>query len=162
MRPVIHSKKHYVQTSLATITAGTITSVTLVQGVAPEDVNTVSEVVEGAIVKAVFIEDWLRSGEAAGGSFVYAVEKRIGGMNAPSTSEMAAFGDYNNKKNLFYVSQGLLNDANADATPIMRQWIKIPKSKQRFGLGDILAIHIFAQGAIDLHRCGMTTYKEYT
>ncbi len=161
VRPIVNSVKHYVQHSISTVTASTITSVELIHTQKVEDVALVNDVREGAIVKAVFIEFWVRAGDTAAGSGIITVEKiPIDGANA-STAEMAALGDYNNKKNVFYVTQGLYNDQDADAVPVLRQWIKIPKSKQRFGLGDRLFINFFAQGAIDMHICGFSTYKEY-
>jgi len=39
-------------------------------------------------------------------------------------------------------------------------WIKIPKSKQRMGLGDRIVVQTFAQ-ALDMIDCGFETYKEY-
>jgi len=56
----------------------------------------------------------------------------------------------------------LVNDQDADATPILRQWVKIPKTKQRFGLKDKLVLQVFAQGALDLTACGFELYKEYS
>ncbi len=162
MRPVIHSTKHYVQTSLSTVTASTITNVELVDAVQVVDKNSSSEVEEGAVVKAVYVEMWIRTQDTAPGSFVYIICKRPGGVNVPSTAEMAALGTWDNKKNVFYTTQGLANDQDADAIPAFKGWIKIPKSKQRFGLGDHLSFHIFAQGALDLTICGFATYKEYT
>ncbi len=161
MRAVIHSKKHFVQVSLETVAAGAINTHVIMDAVEPAAVSDTDEIVEGASVKAVFVEDWLRTADTAGGSFVYIIEKASGGINNPTAVEMAALGDYNNKKNILFTSMGLLNDQDADATPVMRGWVKIPKSKQRFGLGDQLRITIFAQ-SLDVHRCGFQTYKEYT
>jgi len=44
----------------------------------------------------------------------------------------------------------------------MRGWYKIPKTKQRFGLGDRLVLQIASQGTDALDFCGFATYKEYT
>ncbi len=162
MRPVIHSKKHYVQTSLTGVLGGAQLNVELVSAVAVDDINTVDEVVEGAVVKAIYVELWARGSEAAPGSFIYILCKRPGGVNVPSSAEMAALGDWDNKKNVLYTTQGLSNDNDADAIPLYKGWIKIPKSKQRFGLGDHFSFHFFAQGGIDQQVCGFATYKEYT
>ncbi len=162
VRPVVHSTKHYVQTSLATVAAGTILSVTASNGVAVQNKDNSQEVEEGSTVKALYVELWVRSGEITPGTFIFIIEKRPAGHAAPSTAEMAALHDYDNKRNVLYTTQGLTNDANADAIAVYRAWIKIPKGKQRQGLGDRLAWSIFAQGAIDLHVCGFMTYKEYS
>ncbi len=75
-------------------------------------------------------------------------------------SSPAALGDYTNKKNILYTTQALSNDQDADAIPLFKGWIRIPKSKQRFGLDDQLNFHVFAQ-ALDQNICGFVTYKEY-
>ncbi len=154
--------KHYVQQSINTVTASTITSTIFVIGENIADVNTVSEVQEGAIIKAVYVEAWLRTGDTANGSFVLVIEKLLSGAANPTTGAMASLGTYANKKNVLFTAQALVNSQSSDAIPVVRNWVKIPKSKQRFGLKDKLVMSIFAQGAIDLHHCGFATYKEYT
>ncbi len=161
MRPIIHSKKHYVQVSLDPIAAGAVEQKEIISAVQEVDLNALFEVIEGATIKAVFVEMWWRSQTTAAGSAVATIEKLGLDANGPTTTEMAALGAYNNKKNVFYTTQGLINDDNV-AIPFIRQWIKIPKSKQRFGLGDSLVMNIFAQGAIAMEICGFFTYKEYT
>ncbi len=158
---MVHSTKHYVQTSLATIVASTKSDIVLVDAVKVVDKNVVFETEEGNAIKAVWIEEWIRSSEISPGSFVAVLYKAPGGLAPFGTTQLAALGDADNKKNVFYASQGLVNDQNADALCIAKGWFKIPKSKQRFGLGDRLIWSIFAQGAIDLVRCGLSTYKEY-
>ncbi len=159
MRPPIHSKKHYVQESLMTITAGAVDTNIMVNSL--ESPTAVADVVEGALVKAIFIERWVRTNDTAPGSFVAILVKHSGGVNDPSAAEMAALGDWNNKKNILYTTQGLSNVTAQSAIPFLRQWIKIPKGKQRMGLGDTIRLHIFAQ-ALDQNICGFATYKEYT
>jgi len=161
MRPVIHSRKHFVQISLDPIAAGAREEKIIVAAVKVEDQNALHEVVEGAIVKAVFVEMWWRSQTTTAASGIATIEKLPLNANGPTTTELAALGDYNNKKNVLYTTQGLINDDNI-AVPFLRQWIKIPKSKQRFGLGDNLVMNIFAQGAVAIEICGFFTYKEYT
>ncbi len=162
MRPVIHSRKHYVQNSLATIVGSAKLDLVLAEAIVQGATSGVQTVTEGALVKAVYIEEWLRTGETATGSYIVCLFKNPGGSNVFSTTELAAMGTAENKKNVLFFSQALVNDQDADAIPVMRGWYKIPKSKQRFGLGDRLVLQIFAQGAIDLHICGFATYKEYT
>ncbi len=162
VRPMVHSTKHYVQNSIATVLAGARTNLVIAQAVAVVDKNVAFEVEEGATIKAVFFEQWVRASEVSPGSYVATIEKIVSGGTFPSTTSMAALNDYANKKNVFFSSQGLVNDQDADAMSVIRGWIKIPKSKQRFGLGDSLLFSLFAQGAIDMVLCGLTTYKEYT
>ncbi len=162
VRPVVHSRKHYVQQSLSTITGSAKSDTAIVNAVGVTDADLVNEVTEGALVKAVYIEEWLRAQSTSPGSIIGCLYKNPGGSVPFTTTELAAMGTAENKKNVLYFTQGLINDQDADAIPFFRGWIKIPKSKQRFGLGDRLFWTIFAQGAIDVTRCGFVTYKEYT
>ncbi len=162
MRAPIHSVKHYVQTSLATVTGNTVLTTVLVQAVKVGDINLTREVIEGAIVKAIFVELWV-IGSVSNATQITVLTKFPAGMTPFSTTELAALGDADNKKNILYVTQGLAsNDGIAAPIPIIRQWFKIPKSKQRFGLGDTLELQVFAQNAVDLSICGFATFKEYT
>ncbi len=160
MRPVITSSKHYVQASLATITAGAVLVEDIIITQEPNVINAANECREGAVVKAIYIERWIRTGDTAPGSFVAIVVKNPGNSPDPTAGNMGALHDFANKKNILYTTQGLSNDQDADATPFLRNWIKIPKGKQRFGAGDKLQLVIFAQ-ALDQIVCGFTTYKEY-
>ncbi len=159
---MVHSRKHYVQVSLATVAAGAKLDTVIAVGVNATVANLGNEVAEGSTLKAVYLEFWLRSQEISPGSFIACLVK-VPGTGAPfNTTQLAAIDLAENKKNILWFSQGLLNDANADAMVVMKGWYKIPKSKQRFGLGDALQFQVFAQGAIDLTICGFSTFKEYS
>jgi len=162
VRPVVHSRKHYVQQSLRTIDASTKEDTTIITAVESTLANVANEVREGAIVKAVYIELWMRTQSTSPGSYILVLSKSSGGAGLFSTAEMAALWSAENKKNILFTSQGLLNDQDADAMTPMRGWYKIPRSKQRFGLGDKLFLQIFAQGALDITACGFELFKEYT
>ncbi len=161
MKPIIHSKKHYVQHSIQTVVAGTPKLLSIALAVDALDVNLPEEVVEGASVKACYIEIWLRSGSTTGSSGQWILFKKLSDTSNPTAIEMAALHDWDNKKNILHTGMGLINDQDADAVPILRGWYKIPKGKQRFGLGDQLKFAIFAP-TIDAQICGFMTYKEYT
>ncbi len=163
VRPMVHSQKHYVQTSVSSITGGAVSTIFIVAAVSVANKDTASEVEEGSTVKAVYFEHWLKAGEASNlGSFVAAIYKIPGGGSALTFAQMAALGTTANKKNILYTTQGLMNINSGSATNFIKGWIKIPKSKQRFGLGDFLALTISAAATIDLDHCGFATYKEYT
>jgi len=162
VRPMVHSTKHYVQHSISPILAGAIETNILIHAVAVSNKDSPSEVEEGASIKACYLEAWLRSSEASPGSFIACLYKQPGTGVAFTGAQMAGMNTSENKKNVLWFGQGLVNDNNADALGMLRGWYKIPKSKQRFGLGDQLVLSIFAQGAIDLVHCGFATYKEYT
>jgi len=160
MRAPIHSIKHYNQTSLSTVAAGAALAIPIAKAVESTTANLANEVREGSIVKAVFVEMWVRSGDGVEGAVLVTIVKTP--QNAtPTFANMIALHSYVNKKNIFYHTQGLSNDQNADAIPFVRGWFKIPKTKQRFGLGDSLFVVITAQ-ANEADVCGFTTYKEYT
>ncbi len=162
MKPIIHSTKHYVQMSrsqVATVAKVTIDLVLAVEGTVA---NAVDEVIEGATVKAVFVELWLLD-TANDGSFIVTLEKKPSGLGDIAFAGMNALGTYNNKKNILYTTQGLSpNNGVGNPVPIIRQWFKIPKGKQRFGLKDELVINIANNGLNDLEFCGFSTYKEMT
>jgi len=162
VRPMVNSVKHYVQKSLFTVTASTIDEEEIAKAVVAANVNLANEVREGATIKALYCEMWIRTQSTSPGSVIITVEKKPGAdSSSMTTTESAALFNYTNKKNIFYTTQGLTNDQDADAIGFIRQWIKIPKSKQRFGLADRLVMNIHASGALDLTGCGMFIYKEY-
>ncbi len=121
-----------------------------------------SQVKEGAIVKAVFVEQWIRSNAATGASaqFALVIEKVISGQASISAAQILNIGAYPNKKNVLYVTQGVIGDIETPSIPIYRNWILIPKGKQRFGLGDELVVTLGPVGNA-LQTCGISTYKEY-
>ncbi len=160
MRAPITSVKHYVQVSLATVVSGATLATSLVDAVDPSLVNLSNEVITGSVVKAVFVEMWVRAGDTAPGSTLVTLVKVPDGQT-PTFADMIALDNYTNKKNIFYHTQGLTNDQDADAIPFVRGWFKIPKGKQRFGEGDRLFLMVTAQ-AIDNIICGFATYKSYT
>ncbi len=102
---------------------------------------------------------WCRAGDTAGGSVLLSFYKGKQDQFM-SFTEQIALHTYNGKANVLYHTQGTTNDQDADAIPFVRQWIKIPKSKQRMALGDALNLAISAQ-ALDCQICGFATYKEY-
>ncbi len=157
---MVHSTKHYVQNSLETVVGGTVLTKTFVAAVAVDQKNDVFEVEEGSSIKAIYIEEWLRSASTTGTSGQAIVYKSEGDTSAPTPAEIAALGDWDNKKNILYTTMGLFNDQDADAINIYKGWLKIPKGKQRFGLNDKLRLSVFMP-TVDAHLCGFVTYKEY-
>ncbi len=160
MRAPIQSIKKYIQVSLATVVAGANLNTVIAAAV---DIVTATNnhVITGSIIKAVYVEMWVRAGDTAPGSSLLTILKIPGNGSLPTFAEMVALNDYDNKKNILYHTQGLTNDQDADAIPFIRGWFKIPKSKQRFGLNDKLVLSVSAQ-AIDNIVCGFITYKSYT
>ncbi len=161
MKAPINSKKHIIQTTETAVASATVLSIVLAHAVAIQNVNTAQEVVEGAVVKAIYLEYWFRSNVTNGASFVAIVEKAIGQAGNPTFTEMTTLDAYKNKKNVLYTTQGLVAGSGDNPQPLMRQWIKIPRGKQRMGLDDQIRIHFAALGANALLGCGLTIYKSY-
>jgi len=161
VRPMVHSTKHYVQFPFNDVGAGVVENNIIASGVAVGAKDLASEVEEGSTIKAVYVEMWLQNA-SNDASFIATLSKNPEFGLGPTFVEMASLHTYTNKKNILYTTQGLAqNDGVSGPIAIMRSFIKIPKSKQRFGLGDILSLSISNISAGVLHRCGFTTYKEY-
>ncbi len=160
MRPVIHSKKHFHQITLSTVTTVSVNNELIMDSL--ESPTSPNEITEGAIVKAVYIELWA-IGSVADQFFTIVFAKLPSNLGTPSITQMTNLTDWEGKKNIFYTTQGLAsNDGIAAPIPIIRQWFKIPKSKQRMGLGDRLVMTIASRGSADIKYCGFATYKEYS
>ena len=160
VRPMVHSTKHIVQYSIATVTGGAVVVNNLAHSVAVLSKNLTFEVEEGSSIKAVYLELWARAGSTTPSSGQMIIYKKVGDSTNPSTTDMAALGNWDNKKNILYTTMGLFNDQDADATILFKGWIKIPKGKQRMGLGDAINFAVFTP-TIDLQICGFCVYKEY-
>ncbi len=162
MKAPIHSQKHYVQFGINQVLTGVRESIRLVTAVESTVANQVQEVAEGSLVKAVYIELWLQNQGNLGESIVTLTKDPLSN-SGPTFAEHAALGTFLNKKNILFTHQGLTsNDGISGPVRIMGNWFKIPKSKQRFGLGDALNIVISNTSSNSLNRCGFATYKEYS
>ncbi len=164
MRPIIHSKKHIFQISQSTVAqaaVGTSTLITAQEG-AP---SAPQHLAEGASVRACYVELWVGSdSNSIIGSYTVILVKNPGGNATANSANLAALHDFDNKKNILFTGQGLVAPETGGIVPVLRGWYKIPKGKQRFGLGDQLQLQIRNNNAtaVDLHFCGVAVYKEYT
>ncbi len=159
MKPVINSRKHYVQFTEFVVASAGVATHTYVNAREIQNVSANSEVVEGNVVKAIFLEYWLSSNVTGNTSFVMIVEKAPSGTVAPTFSNLTTLDAYGNKKNILFTSQGLLPGNGDNPVPILRQWFKIPKGKQRMGFKDQLRVSIAALGTNAVLGCGFGTYK---
>jgi len=161
LKSPINSTKHITQLTLSTVATGTVVSTALIVAKALSLVGIGAEEVRvGAVVKAIYIELWLRGQDTSAGSFVCIIQKCSADSNGATAVEMANLMDYNEKNNILFTSQGLVNHSLDSAIPVYRGWLKIPKGKQRFGLGETLRVTVLAQ-ALDVNQCGCSIYKEY-
>ncbi len=163
MKAPIHSRKHYIQMSQFTVGQGLAVNTTFSSAIegAP---STPSHIAEGSLIKAVWLEAWCNNDSASVvGSFTAGFLKNPGGNASPTTGNIAALHDYDNKKNILYTTQALVPTTDSSMMLIHKGWIKIPKGKQRMGLGDSLQFFIRNNNAaaIDINVCGLGIYKEY-
>ncbi len=163
MRAPIHSNKHYVQRSNVAVAGGTALSNDIVDAIAEGTARgTTDQVTEGSVIKACYVELWAKSDASAGTSTQQntVLEKVLAGATPITFTQILNMSGYPNKKNVLFTSQGNLGDLTTQAIPIMRSWYKIPKGKQRFGLGDKLVLTVASTGdSIDF--CALFVYKEY-
>ncbi len=162
MKAIVNSRKHIVQTSLATIQEQTILTTTIALVVDAQPTTSI-HVVAGAVIKAVWLEYWLLGEASQECTATWTVEKLPNLNDTMTQAEGQDLDNYINKKNILKMGQGIIGEANSNPIPVIREWVKIPKGKQRFGLGDALVINISCIGSVDngLQICGFALYKEY-
>ncbi len=160
----INSVKHYVHRAVTSVVTATVLNDSIVDAVVASAVSTPNEVLEGSVVKAVFVELWINAIASVGGitAFNISLEKVPAGVAKMTNAQSLNLMVYPNKKNILYTTQGELSSLSiAQAVPILRQWFAIPKGKQRFGLADELILNVSVISTNDLSVCGFYTYKEY-
>ncbi len=157
MRPRVHTEKHIVQNSLFTIASGAISNVaplnTLAVPAAAVDVR------EGSTVSAIYCEMWVITDDTASGTVITTLEKKPAGATNMTAAQSAALNDYPNKKNILYTQMGLISPNIQYPTNIIKGWIRIPKGKQSFSIGDSIRLNILAQSN-GISACGFFVYKE--
>ncbi len=162
MKAPIVSRKHIVQFTEFTVASGAVLSHVYANSVHVQDVNQNNEVIEGAVVKAIYLEYWYRSAVTNGASFVLILERVDRNAATPVFTDLTGLDNYVNKKNVLYITQGLVAGSGDNPIPLMRGWFKIPKGKQRLGLNDQIRVTVAALGANGLTGCGFGVYKSYS
>ncbi len=159
MKAKIKSIKHYNTVAVTTVSSGARQTSNLVVAIA-EGASRASayNVEEGATINAIFCEFWV-SGVTLDKTFQWCIVKLPSGAAAPTFGEMSTLTAYVNKKNILVSGQGLA-PTSGNVLNLIRNWIHIPKGKQRFGLGDSLILVISAVGT-NVNFCGLSTFKEY-
>jgi len=160
LRPRVKTKKHFFQKTLTPVTTASTDVSSFLVAVETTTANASFEVAEGAIVTAFYGEIW-QIGRISQQFYTSVIVKLPGGVGNVLQADLVDLFAYDNKKNILHTSQGLAsNDGIAPPIPIFKQWFKIPKSKQRFGLGDRLQFAISSRGTDDIDICGFFMYKE--
>ncbi len=160
MKPTINSAKHILQHPISTVAVGAIANLVEVEGTPIALIANQQDVREGATVKAVYVELWITSDDDTQSSAIVSFEKVP--VNAPlmTTAQVNSLNGYANKKNILHIFEGLVGPISQVPMPAFKGWVKIPKSKQRFGLDDKFVINIYALSD-GLKFCGFTIFKEY-
>ncbi len=160
MKAPIVSVKHIITLTPNTATVGTLNNLVIATAVVSPDANNSGEVVEGSVIKAVYLEFWATGDDAAQGSCAAFFEKSPSGLTLMTNAQSLAPFSYPNKKNIFHSFQGLMPSNTQNPMNIIKGWIKIPKGKQRMGLGDRL---VYSHSGITdgTTICGIVIYKEY-
>lgn len=160
VKPTINSEKHIRQNTIFTVAASAVSTIMAAAGVAIQDKDASNEVREGCEIKAIWIEYWITSDGADQASVILTLEKLPAAASAMTYAQSVALNDYPNKKNILYTTMGLAANNTSVPIPFVRQFVRIPKGKQRMGLGDKLNITISSpSGGVNV--CGIAIYKEY-
>jgi len=160
MRPIINSEKRIVQLTLSTVMVGDTLGINLVAAVQDPGATNPLQVAAGTVVKAVYLEYWLLGTSAQPPTVTTVIEKSVSGSSSITSSEMTNINAYSNKKNILEMHQGIIGDANSNPIPFYRGWLKIPKGKQRFGLGDTLTFSVKSITE-ETQLCGLCIFKAY-
>ncbi len=159
MRPRVHVEKHMRQRSLFAVASGAIDTDDIAVSVSLPTATSAVEVREGCTISAIYVEMWLSSDDAASGTAIVTLEKLVGSSTNMTVAESAALQNYDNKKNVLFTFMGLLPSNVQYPMASIKGWIRIPKGKQRFSLGDRLAFNIHGQSN-GVAGCGFFIYKE--
>ncbi len=159
MKATINSIKHYIQTPATGIASGAKLGIDLAASVAMGTVRTATtDVSEGCLIKAIFVEYWVKS-DNPNFTVTGFICKLPSGVTAPTFAESQALQAWDNKKNILESHQGL-SPSGDQVLNLFRHWVKIPKGKQRMGLGDRIQLSISLAGSAG-DVCGLATFKEY-
>ncbi len=156
MKPTINSDKHIVHFPTTVVASGARTNFLVLD--VDNDFTNAGSVRQGASVKAVYIEMWI-DGVTASKTAYGAVIKLVSAVAALTYTEILNMGTYANKKNVLSQHQGLA-PSGGNIVPLFREWVLIPKGKQRMGKGDSIKITISATGT-NVNVCGFAVFKEY-
>ncbi len=160
---IINSIKHFVPFTNADTASGGIRNTVLINVVAKGAARSaVNSVEEGCKIFGTYLEYWLKGNGTTGTDtqFTCVVVLLKSGATAPTVADMLNLQAYTNKKNILYTTQGVIGDSSTQGVPVIRNRIKIPKGKQRFGLGDSLNLIMTPTGE-NIQNCGIAVYKEF-
>ncbi len=161
MRPIVNTEKRIFQITLGTAAVGGAALRIPIKCVQDPVASAPDEIPPGAVVKAAYVELWLLGDQQTVSTSSTIVYRTMGNSTAPTAAEMQDLNSWPGKKNILEMHQGLIGAADTNPVPFYRNWIKIPKGKQRFGIGDTLSISIKAISN-DTEFCGVVIFKVQT
>jgi len=158
----ITSNKHFVQQSNTLLGTGVVTNIVLVDAIPRGSaVAKTADCEEGSVVKAIHIEFWILGTDNNDTSqFDLLIYKNPAGNSTMEFADFLNLQAYANKKNILYTTQGVLAKDGSQSIPVIRNWLTIPKGKQRMGLGDQMVAGVLITGG-EGRICGVAIYKEY-
>ncbi len=159
MRPKVNTEKHYNQESLFTVATGAISNRIIAVSVVVPDATADNQVRQGSVISAIYCEMWLTSDDTGQGTAIVTLEKVNGNAALMTAGNSAALNVYPNKKNVFHTFMGLTPPNTQFPTSSIKGWVKIPRGKQRMGLGDQFVLNVHGQSN-GLQACGFFLYKE--
>ncbi len=160
----IQTIKHFVPRTLAAVATSAVLNHKLAEGVDAPATSAVTDCIQSAVIKAIWVELWIIHSGAAGTTttFTITLERADVLQSLMTLSNALNLSSYANKNNVIYTTQGIIGSDNvANPIPILRQWFKIPKGKQRLGLGKNWILNVANSGGESINVCGMVIYKEY-
>ncbi len=153
-RPIIHTRKEIVDSTLLGVAAGA-TSVVELATVVNSYVGAVGTVETGSTVKWLYLFVQMISTVGTSNLDWY-IMKKPAGVVAPTPG---ATGGTPERKFIFHEEKGIPGNAGDGAYPItFKGVVKIPRGRQRMAEGD--KIQLVLRGAVDIHNiCIKSIYK---
>ncbi len=158
MKAIIKSIKHILQVPAVIIASGGVRNDILIASLAEGSARAlVSDVEEGCVVKAIYLEFWI-SGVTADKTATWILAKYPNNIGTATFTETQNLSAWDNKSNILHTGQGLA-PTGGNQIAMFKNWVMIPKGKQRFALGDRLILQTSAVGT-NVNICGFALYKE--
>ncbi len=160
MRPMVHSRKHMPQYTQSEVGLNSTVNQLFITAVQDATETLATNVHVGDTIKAVYVEIWILGNTSQPATITAMIEKVPSGGSPATNTEMGQLHTYHNKHNILETHQGFIGDANTNPIPVYRGWIKIPKGKQRFALGERMYLNIRSITSV-VEFCGQIIFKSY-
>ncbi len=153
MRPVIHTRKEIVDSTLLGVTAATNSTIS-VASVVNDYVGTAGTVETGSVIKWIYLFVQILETATTNNVDFYIIKRPSGTVNPVP----GAVGGVTARKFVLHEEKGIPGNSNDGAYPLtFKGVIKIPKGRQRMGEGDV--IQVIARGVGVYNMCLKCIYK---